>query len=402
VLVRTYGEVLQVPGLARIIIAQLLARFPAGMYSLGILLHMANQHGSYTAAGLVLAAFSVGMAVAGPFVSRLMSRFGTVQVLAVTTLVSVASLLVMATFAVPLYVDVIAGVIAGAAMPPITSTVRTLYPRMVPQRLLSPLFSLDAALQELIWVFGPVLLTLLVSLLGTGPTMLVTIGIQLFGALFFMVSPEVRRLRIPPTTRKLGRVLRKPPVLLSVVVSSMFIGGFAAAEAGVVATFGEGALEAGLVLAISAFGSLIGGFAAGSRGISSWSLAIRLGIVLLGMAIAVPMTEVVGLAVALFIAGLGTAPALAAFSVIIASTVKFADTPEAYAWIGTGQLLGAAVGSAIAGVSIDAIGGDGGLWVAVVMVTLAALIAAIFRGHQPDMREGISEPPDTAPVELPR
>ncbi|WP_306232259.1 MFS transporter [Agrococcus beijingensis] len=399
---RTYGEVLRVPGLARIIIAQLLARFPAGMYSLGILLHMEHQHGSYTAAGLVLAAFSVGMALAGPFVSRLMSRFGTVQVLAVTTLVSVTSLLAMATFAVPLYVDVIAGVIAGAAMPPVTPTVRTLYPRMVPQRLLSPLFSLDAALQELIWVFGPVLLTLLVSLLGTGPTMLVTIGIQFFGALFFMISPEVRRLRIPPTTRKLGRVLRKPPVLLSVVVSAMFIGGFSAVEAGVVATFGEGALEAGLVLAISALGSLVGGFTVGSRGLAPWSLAIRLAIVLLGMAIALPMTEVVGLSVALFIAGLGTAPALAAFSVIIASTVKFADTPEAYAWIGTGQLLGAAVGSAIAGVSIDAIGGVGGVWVAVVMVTLATLIAAIFRRHQPDMRHGISDPPDTAPVELPR
>ena len=399
---RTYAEVLRVPGLARIIIAQLIARFPAGMLSLGILMHMEHQHGSYTAAGLVLAAFSIGMAVAGPFVSRLMSRFGTVQVLIVTTLVSAGALFAMAVLAVPLWADVVAGVVAGAAMPPVVPTVRTLYPRMVPQRLLSPLFSLDAALQEIIWVFGPVLLTLLVSVMGTGPTMLVTIGIQLFGAVLFIASPEVRRLRIPPTTRKLGRVLRKPPVLLSVVVSAMFIGGFSAVEAGVVATFGEGALEAGLVLAVSALGSLIGGFALGGRGITPWSVAIRLGIVLLGMAIALPMTEVFGLSIALFIAGLGTAPALAAFSAIIAGTVKFADTPEAYAWIGTGQLLGAALGSAIAGVAIDAVGGVGAVWVAVVMVAIAAGVAALFRRHQPDLRHGIGEPPDTAPVELPR
>ena len=82
--------------------------------------------------------------------------------------------------------------------------------------------------------------------------------------------------------------------------------------------------------------------------------------------------------------------------------MKFADTPEAYAWIGTGQLLGAAIGSAIAGVAIDAIGGVGAVWVAVVMVAIAAAIAAIFRRHQPDLRHGIGEPPDTAPVELPR
>ena len=381
---RAYGEVLRVPGLARIILAQLIARFPAGMYSLGILMHMEHQHGSYTAAGLVLAAFSVGMAVAGPFVSRLMSRFGTTQVLVVSTLVSVSALFAMANLAVPLWADVLAGAVAGAAMPPVVPTVRTLYPRMVPQRLLAPLFSFDAALQEIIWVFGPVLLVSLVAVLGTGPTLLVTIGVQLVGALLFIASPEVRRLRIPPTTRKLGRVLRKPPVLLSVVVSAMFIGGFAAVEAGVVATFGEGALEAGLVLGVSALGSLIGGFAAGSRGIAPWSVAIRLAIVLLGMVIALPMTEVLGLSIALFIAGLGTAPALAAFSAIIAGTVKFADTPEAYAWIGTGQLLGAAVGSAIAGVAIDAIGGVGAVWVAVVMVAIATAVAAIFRRHQHD------------------
>jgi len=400
--VRAYGEVLRVPGLARIILAQLIARFPAGMYSLGILMHIEHEHGSYTAAGLVLAAFSVGMAIAGPFVTRLMARFGTVAVLVTTTAVSVAALLSMATLSMPLWADVLAGAVAGAAMPPVTPTVRTLYPRMVPQRLLSPLFSFDAALQEIIWVFGPVLLTLLVSVMGTGPTLLVTIAIQAVGAAFFIVSPEVRRLRIPPTSRKLGRVLRKRPVLLSVVVSAMFIGGFSAVEAGVVATFGEGALEAGIVLAVSAFGSLIGGFALGSRGITPWSVAIRLTIVLIGMAIALPMTEVVGLSIALFIAGIGTAPALAAFSAIIAGTVKFADTPEAYAWIGTGQLLGAAVGSAVAGVCIDAIGGVGGVWVAVVMVAIAATIAAVFRRHQPDLRHGIGEPPETAPVELPR
>ncbi|MBO1769473.1 MFS transporter [Agrococcus sp. TF02-05] len=399
---RAYGEVLRVPGLARIMLAQLIARFPAGMYSLGILMHMEQQHGSYTAAGLVLAAFSVGMAIAGPFVSRLMSRFGTVTVLLTTAIISMLALLSIASFEIPLWGDVLAGAIAGAAMPPVVPTVRTLYPRMVQQRLLAPLFSFDAALQEIIWVFGPVLLTLLVSLLGTGPTLLVTIAIQAVGALFFILSPEVRRLRIPPTTRKLGRVLRKPPVLLSVIVSSMFIGGFAAVEAGVVATFGEGALEAGIVLGVSALGSLAGGFALGGRGITPWSVAIRLTIVLLGMAIALPLSDVVGLSIALFIAGIGTAPALAAFSAIVAGTVKFADTPEAYAWIGTGQLLGAALGSAIAGVAIDANGGVGGVWVAVVMVAIAAAIAAIFRRHQPDLRQGIGEPPDTAPVELPR
>lgn len=400
---RSYAEVLRVPGLARIIAAQLVARFPAGMYSLGILMHMEHEHGSYTPAGLVLAAFSIGMAVAGPIVTRLMSRFGTVSVLSVTTIVAVLALLSIATQHVPLWVDLVAGAVAGAAMPPVTPTVRTLYPRMVQQRMLQPLFSFDAALQEIIWVFGPVLLVTLVATLGTGPALLVTIAIQVVGGAFFILSPEVRKLRIPPTSRKLGRVLRKPPVLLSVFVSALFIGGFSAVEAGIIASFGEGALEAGLILGICALGSLVGGFAVGHRGIGPWSITVRLSIVLVGFVVAIPLQDVVGLSAALFVAGLGTAPALAAFSAIIAGTVKFADTPEAYGWIGTGQLLGAAVGSAAAGIAIDGTGGGvGGVYVAVVMVAVAALVAAVFRRHQPDLREGIGEPPETAPVELPR
>lgn len=399
---RSYGEVLRVPGLARIIFAQLFARFPAGMYSLGILMHIEREHGSYTAAGLVLAAFSIGMATAGPFVTRLLARFGTVPVLLVTMAVCVASLVSIAIFDVPLWADALAGLVAGAAMPPVVPTVRTLYPRMVQQRLLPPLFSFDAALQEIIWVFGPVLVTLLVASLGTTDALLIVIAVQVAGGLWFIVSPEVRRLRIPPTTRKLGRVLQKPPVALSVVVSALFIAGWAAVEAGVVATFGEGALAAGVVLGVSALGSLVGGFAVGSRGLAPWSLAVRIAIVVVGFSIALPLSDVVGLSVALFIAGLGTAPALAAFSAIIAATVKFADTPEAYGWIGTGQLLGAAAGSAVAGIAIDALGGVGGVWVALVAAALAAIVAAVFRRHQPDLRHGITDPPDTAPVELPR
>ena len=54
------------------IAAQQTARFPNGMSSLAILLHVEQQTGSYGSAGLVLAATSVGQAVAGPITSRWM------------------------------------------------------------------------------------------------------------------------------------------------------------------------------------------------------------------------------------------------------------------------------------------------------------------------------------------
>ena len=72
----TYSSLLKTPGVARIIAAQLTARFPFGMLSLAFLLHIERIHHSYGAAGLVLGAMSIGQAIAGPMTSRLMGVLG--------------------------------------------------------------------------------------------------------------------------------------------------------------------------------------------------------------------------------------------------------------------------------------------------------------------------------------
>ena len=50
----------------------------------------------------------------------------------------------------------VVGFVAGLSYPPIQPAVRTIYPKMVNSRQLTPLFSLDASAQEIIWVAGPV------------------------------------------------------------------------------------------------------------------------------------------------------------------------------------------------------------------------------------------------------
>lgn len=378
------------PGLARIIASQLAARFPAGMYSLGLLMHVEHAKGNYTSAGLVLAAFSVGMAVAGPIVSRQLSRIGTVPVLLVTLVVSCAAFVALALMpSLPLPALMGLAALGGAAMPPVIPTVRTLYPRLSPRTLLTALFSLDAALQEIIWVIGPVLITVLVASFGSTTALLVVVGVQAAGGLLFALDPLVRGLRIPAATRKFGRVLGNTSVLLMAGASLLMIGALSAAEAAVVASFGEGSINAGLVLAICSLGSLFGGLFAGNRPISRWSLALRLLVVLFGFGLAALLSGFWGLSLALFIAGIGIAPALAAVSSVIAGSVSFAETAEAYGWIGTGQLLGASVGSAMAGVAIDAAGGRGGMTVALVIAAMAFVVAALFRKAQPDLRTPI-------------
>lgn len=386
---RDFADLMRAPGLARILAAQLAARFPAGMYSLGVLMHVERTQGSYTAAGLVLAAFSVGMAVAGPLVSRQLSRFGTLPVLLTTLIISVTAVVALAIWPVPLPGQMALGAVAGAAMPPVIPTVRTLYPKLAPQRLLTALFSFDAALQEVIWVIGPVAITFMVATMGSQNALLVVAVVQVVGGLLFILAPRVRSLRIPPSTRQFGRVLANPSVILMAVASLLMIGSFSAVEAALVATFGDGSIDAGLVLAISSVGSLIGGLLAGNRPLSRWSLALRMAIVVAGFGLAALVSGFWWLSIALFIAGLGIAPALAAVSSVIAGSVPFSDTAEAYGWIGTGQLLGASVGSAIAGIAIDAAGGQGGIMVSFTIGLLCVLVVTLFRKAQPDLRLGV-------------
>ena len=394
-----YRELLKTPGVGRIIAAQLAARFPNGMISLALLLHIEHLTGSYGAAGLVLAATSVGQAIAGPVTSRWMGVWGMRKVLTITTVISAAALLTIALVEMVLPASMALGLIAGLSTPPVQSAVRTVYPKMVNSRQLTPLFSLDASLQELIWVLAPVLITFVALQAGTTPAMVLIVVVLLAGCAWFILSPEIGRVRIPRSRRRIGKVLTKPPVLLANVVGFLLIGACAAVEAGVVATFGHGGFEAGIVLALFAIGSLTGGLSFGHIPIGRWAMARRLAVVAAGLALTTISLNVFWIGGTLLVAGIGIAPALAVVFAITSASVKFSDTAEAYGWIGTGQLIGAAAGSAIAGFVIDGSGPTAAYWAAAVFAAFGVLVSVLWVRSFPDLRGRDASPiPDTEPV----
>jgi MFS family permease len=390
---------LKTPGVARIIAAQLTARFPSGMLSLAYLLHVERILDSYGAAGLVLAAASVGQAVAGPLTSRWMGVWSMRKVLVLTMVVCAVSIGAMAFLVLPVWGYMVIALIGGLATPPVQPAVRTIYPKMVNSKQLTPLFSLDASAQEIIWVAGPVITTFVAVQIST-TTAIVLAGVLLIGGgLWFILSPEVGRVRIPRSKRKFGVVLKKPAVLLSTITGFLLIGACSAVEASVVATFGDHGAESGIILAIFALGSLVGGLA--HLPVGPWAMARRMFAVFVGMALALASLQFWWLAIALLVAGIGIAPALAVMFAIVSATVKFSDTAEAYGWVGTGQLIGAAIGSAIAGFLIDANGPVGGFVIAAAFAFVGFLIPLVLRGWHPDLRgRELTSLPDTAPIPI--
>jgi len=398
--VSSYSSLLKTPGVARIIAAQLTARFPFGMLSLAFLLHIERVHHSYGAAGLVLAAMSIGQAIAGPMTSRLMGVLGMRVVLWTTLAFCAVAVAVIGLVVMPVPVTMAVAFFAGLSMPPIQPAVRTIYPKMVNSRQLTPLFSLDASAQEIIWIAGPVAITFVSTQIGTVEGILMSVAIMLLGGFWFIASPEVGRVRIPRSKRRFGVVLTRPPVLLATVVGFLLIGSCAAVEAGVVATFDEGSPLSGIVLAIWSVGSLVGGLAFGHVPIGPWATARRMLLVFIGVSLSSFMLwSPWALSATLLIAGVGIAPALAVLFAIVSASVKFSDTAEAYGWVGTGQLIGAALGSALAGFLIDGFGAIGAFWAAAIFALVGFVVAALAHRIHPDLRGRDASPiPDTEPV----
>jgi MFS family permease len=399
--VKSYWTLLRTPGVSRLIGAQLTARFPFGMLSLAFLIHIEQIFDSYGAAGLVLGAMSIGQAIAGPLTSRLMGQLGMRPVIIATMFICAVSIVVMALVPLSVLSLMLIGFVAGLSTPPIQPAVRTIYPKIVNSRQLTPLFSLDASAQEIIWVLGPVIATFVALQVSTTAGILLAAFFLVAGGIWFVSLPEVGRVRIPRSRRKLGVVLKKPAVLLSTIVGFTLVAACAAVEAGVVAVFGHGSADAGWVLGIFAIGSLIGGLALGHSPIGPWALAARMLIVTIGLALASLWLTFWWLSLALLVAGVGIAPAFAVLFGIVSASVKFSDTAEAYGWVGTGQLIGAAMGSAIAGFSIDHSGPVSAIYVAAGFAALGCIIPALGRRWHPDLRgRDISPIPDTEPIQV--
>ena len=104
----------------------------------------------------------------------------------------------------------------------------------------------------------------------------------------------------------------------------------------------------------------------------------------------------------MFIGGIGCAPALAAINSLVSATVKFSETAEAFGWIASGQLVGAAIGSALAGVAADISGAPAAIITAAALFAIAIIIALAGNRWIPNLRGvDISPAPDTATTDLP-
>ena len=161
----SYARILSRPGALQFSAAGFLARFPMSMVGISTILTVQSLYGNYTSAGGVSAALVVATAVGAPVLARLVDARGQSRVMLPAVLGSALGMVGMITAAglrAPLWVLVALAVVAGGLGGSMGSLVRSRWTTVLdsPDDIHTA-FSLEAALDEVVFVVGPVAATAL-------------------------------------------------------------------------------------------------------------------------------------------------------------------------------------------------------------------------------------------------
>jgi MFS family permease len=189
---RAYRAVLAVPSLRRLMPVAIFVRIPATATAITLTLHVVLQMGlGYAAAGLVVAASTVGMGVGAPLMGRLVDRRDLRTMLALT-LVTAG---VFWAFAPGLGYPVLLGAafVGGLLATPVHAVIRQSVGVLAPLELRHTAYAVDAILVDLSYIVGPALgATLAIGLPGPWRMWIVGGLWVAAGAALWLLDPAVR------------------------------------------------------------------------------------------------------------------------------------------------------------------------------------------------------------------
>ena len=383
----SYRTLLRGPGAAAFFFTAAVGRVGIAMTSLGIVWLVHARTGSYGTAGLVTGGFAVAEAVAGPQLARLIDRFGQTRVVPPVLLAhagAVAMLLALVAAGVPDWLMTAGGVLVGATIPQLGALSAARWAALLRDERAAALpaaFALEALANEVAYLAGPVLVTILGTSGYPAAGTVLAATLVVAGGLSF----AAQRRTAPPASgaaerHRAGRsLLRREFVVVAGV--NLAIGGFFGAMPISVTAFAveHGAAgTAALLFTVSSCASLLAGWLYGLR---RWRTPprVRLALVAAGLAFGCLPLLVVGsplqLGLNVALTGLEIPLILVTCAVLAESAVHRAVLTQAFAWLGSASAVGSAGAAAVAGWAVDTGGAHGGFAVAAVAAGVMAVLA---------------------------
>lgn len=360
-----YRELLATPGGKRFSGSAFVARMPISMIGLGIVLLVVSERDRYGLAGAVSATFALVNAAAAPAIARLVDRHGQSRILAPAVALHVTALalfVLLVTVGAPTWTFYAAAAAAGCFGPSIGSLVRARWGHVLGSgSRLQTAYAFESVLDELIFVLGPLLVTVLATQISPQAGLLTAAGLLAVGSAALLGH----RASEPPAAHghEEGHpsAFRSPglPVLMLMMA---FIGGvFGSVEISAVAFADESGQRglAGPLLACYAGGSAVSGLLFGAI---HWTVTARRRLLLGATVMTVTVTTLPFatstpvLALCLFLAGLGIAPTLISGFSLVERMVPAGTVTEGLTWATTGLIVGFSGATWVSGRLVDSVG----------------------------------------------
>lgn len=367
----------------RLFMVAMLARLPHTAAALILTLHVVQYlDRNYGAAGLVVAATTLGMAFGAPWRGRLVDRLGLRRAL-IPSIIGEAILWPLAAY-VPYEWLLPVAFFAGTLNLPIFSLVRQSLSVLVPPAQQRTAFSIDGITNELSFIVGPAAAIYLATQTNTEVT-LAAIGVlgAAAGLLLFWFNPPTRSADAEPavTTALVESEFEwlTPAILAVFAISVGTTFTLNGTDVGILAQLratGDVA-SLGIVFFFWCTSSIVGGLIYGAirRPIEPMLILVAMGALTIPIGLA---SSVWTLALLVIPAGMLCTPLMAATGERIARLVREERRGEALGWQGTSFTVGAALGAPLTGVAIDNFSPGGGfvfVGITATAVAFAGLIA---------------------------
>jgi MFS family permease len=377
------GAVLATRRVRLIAAASLVARLPRGMASLSLVLLVHGATRSYALAGAAAAALAIGDAAISPLQGRLIDRFGQRRVLLPSAALyagALSGLAGAAHFHAPALLLIALCGAGGAAYPPISASMKVLWPTLVaPGEPLAAAYLLESIIQQTFFFVGPLLVAAFVAASSAAAAVIAVGAFALGGTAAFVGTAGETRLHVPTERRHLAGALADSAVraiLAVTLLQSLVFGALYIAPPAFAALHGR-ANGAGLLFAVMNAGAVAGGLAGvGRRRRGAVAGYVRLCLLMaFSLAPLLLVRSVVQIAVVLVLAGLFIAPTAAASYVLIELVSPRHTRTEAFAWMSTAVAVAVAIGSSTSGLITERFGVRAALAFAVASAGAGAVAA---------------------------
>lgn len=339
-----------------------LARIPVGGLSLLFIMAVRESGRSFGLAGVTSGACALGVAVSAPLCGRLADRIGQTRVLYACAGATAATMLAFGALprTAPAALLPLVALCCGLALPPTSSAARVVWRSLLPPAAFERIVTLDATLQELAFLLGPVLMLALAARTSAHAVIGVTgLGWALITVRFGSLAETrgIKGARVAAGRSRVGPI-RYPEVRIQLWIAVALGSCVGATEIGILtlmqASHAQGWLS--LVYAIWALSSATGGLLAmryTAGGTTRRLLLLLIGCSLSTAALALA-TGPVSLAILLPLAGVGFAPVIGLQTSALAAVTPAGMATEAYGLYAAAITVGTAVGTAAGGLLIGA------------------------------------------------